>query len=53
MTDLYQKLYAYLIGQIDEAVTLLESEDLLKVQQARKLLEAALLHAEEQIIDAE
>ena len=25
MTDLYQKLYAYLVGQMDEALTLLEA----------------------------
>lgn len=53
MDNIDQKLYAYLVGQIDEAVTLLESGDLMKVQQARKLLEAALLHAEERIIGEE
>ncbi len=53
MDERYQKLYAYLVGQIDEAVTLLERGDLLKVQQARELLEAALLYAEEQVVDEE
>ncbi len=49
----YKKLYAYLVGEMDEAVTLLESMDLLKVQKAREQLKAALLYAEEQIVGKE
>lgn len=50
MTDLYQKLYAYLVGQIDEALTLLEDGE---AEKARALLAAALLRAEEQVIVSE
>lgn len=50
MTELYQKLYAYLVGQIDEALTLLEDGE---AEKARVLLAAALLRAEEQVISAQ
>ena len=50
MMDLYQKLYAYLVGQMDEALTLLEAGE---AEKARALLAAALLRAEERVIDAQ
>jgi len=42
----YQKLYAYLVGQIDCAVTILESEPE-KGAEVKELLKAALLTVEE------
>lgn len=49
----YQKMYAYLVGQIDQALTLLEEGDLVRAKPIRKLLETALLTAEEMYIDGE
>jgi len=48
----YQKLYAYLVGQVDEALGLLEEGDLVKAGPVRELLSNALLRAEEAYIDA-
>ncbi len=50
MDRLYQELYAYLVGQIDNALTLLEGGE---AEKARALLEAALLRAEERVISAQ
>ena len=43
----YQKLYAYLVGKIDDALELLEEGDLVKAAPIRELLQNALLRAEE------
>ena len=48
----YQKLYAYLVGQIDDALELLEVGDLVPSRPVRELLSSALLRAEEAYIDA-
>jgi len=48
----YQKLYAYLVGKIDDALELLEVGDLVKAAPIRELLQNALLRAEEAYIDA-
>ena len=48
----YQKLYAYLVGQIDEALELLEAGDLVPAHPVRELLQTALLRAEESYIEA-
>jgi len=48
----YQKLYAYLVGQIDDALELLEEGDLVAARPVRELLSSALLRAEEAYIDA-
>ena len=47
----YQKLYAYLVGKIDDALELLEVGDLVKAAPIRELLQNALLRAEEAYID--
>ena len=47
----YQKLYAYLVGKIDDALELLEEGDLVKAGPIRVLLQNALLRAEEAYID--
>jgi len=47
----YQKLYAYLVGKIDDALELLEEGDLVKAAPIRVLLQNALLRAEEAYID--
>lgn len=46
----YQKLYAFLVGKIDEALSILDKGDPLNLPQVRNILENALLEAEEQII---
>jgi len=43
----YKKLYTYLVGEVDEAITMLETGDLLLVSKVRELLKAALLRAED------
>ena len=47
----YQKLYAYLVGKIDDALELLESGDLVKARPIRELLQDALLRAEDSYIE--
>ena len=47
----YKKLYAYLVGQVDEAITLLETGNLLHVPQVRDMLKNALLTAEEMYLN--
>ena len=48
----YQKLYAHLVGQVDKALELLEAGDLVKAGPIRKLLQDALLKAEEMYVEA-
>ena len=48
----YQKMYAYLVGKIDDTLELLEEGDLVKAAPIRELLQTALLRAEEAYIDA-
>ena len=48
----YQKLYAYLVGKIDDALELLEEGDLVKAKPIRELLQNAILRTEEAYIDA-
>jgi len=43
----YKELYACLVGEVDEAITMLETGDLLLVSKVRELLKAALLRAED------
>ena len=38
----YKKAYAYLVGEIDKALTILDSGNLLEVGKARDILQAAL-----------
>ena len=48
----YKKLYAYLMGEVDEALTLLDTGNLLHVPKVREMLQNALLTAEEMYLDA-
>ena len=43
----YQKLYSYLVGEVDTALTLLDTGDLLQFQRVKEILENALHTAEE------
>lgn len=52
MTD-YKKLYAYLVGEIDEALTMMDTGDLLLYGQVRDKLQAALLEAEDRVISGQ
>ncbi len=47
----YQKLYAYLVGEIDAALTLLDTDDLLQFQRIRDILSNALQTAEEMYLE--
>ena len=47
----YQKLYAYLEGQVDKALELLEDGDLVKARPVRELLQDALLKTEEMYVE--
>ena len=47
----YQKLYAYLVGQVDKAMELLEAGDLVKARPVRELLQDALLKTEEMYVE--
>lgn len=49
--DLYQKLYAALVGRIDTALSLLETPTPESIQQAQRILQNALLSCEEAVID--
>lgn len=46
----YKKLYAYLMGEIDKALTLMDTGDLLVYDKVRQILNTAVLEAEERII---
>ena len=46
----YKRGYAYLMCQIDRALTILDSENLLEVGNARKILQTAMEEAEEFMI---
>ena len=48
----YQKLYAYLVGKVDDALELLEEGDLVAARPIRELLHSALLRTEDAYIDA-
>ena len=51
--EIYKKTYAYLVGIIDDALTILETGDLLQVDQVRRMWSEALLEAEERIITSQ
>lgn len=46
----YKKLYAYLVGEIDKALTLMDTENPFQWENVRAMLQNALLEAEERII---
>lgn len=43
----YKKLYAYLVGEIDEALTLMDDHNLLEWDHIRQVLQTALWEAED------
>ena len=47
----YQKLYAYLVGEVDAALTLLDTDDLLQFERIRDILSNALQTAEEMYLE--
>ena len=47
----YQALYSFLVGRVDEALTLLDTESPLVYRDVRELLSGALLEAEERAIE--
>lgn len=49
----YKKAYAYLVGEIDKALTILDSGNLLEVGKARDILQAALYEMEEYMISVD
>ena len=53
MDVIYRKLYSYLIGQIDDALTLLDEGNIFQFYRVKDILQNALLTAEEMYLDAE
>ena len=47
----YKKLYAYLLGELDAALTLMDNDDLLQYQKVKEILQNALLTAEDMYLD--
>ena len=47
----YKKLYAYLFGELDKALTLMEYDDLLQYQKVKEILQNALVTAEDIYLD--
>ena len=47
----YQKIYAYLVGQIDDVIENMGSLDLVAAEPIRRQLKQALLTAEEMYLD--
>lgn len=49
----YQKAYALLVGRIDEALTLMDSDDLMEFSRVQQILSDALEEAEEMFVGDE
>ena len=47
----YQKLYAYLVCEVDKALTLLDTDDLLQFEQVKEILFHALQTVEDMYLD--
>ena len=47
----YQKLYAYLVGEIDKALTLLDQDNLFAYPKVKTILQNALWFAEDMYLD--
>lgn len=47
----YQKLYAYVVGEVDAALTLLDTDDLLQFSRVREILCNALQTAVDMYLD--
>ena len=48
--EIYKKAYAYLVGEVDDALTLLDTGNLLEFNRVRDILTTALLEAEDMIV---
>ena len=48
--DLYRQLYAFLVSQIDDALSLLDTGDLLEIDHVREILSSALETAEKRVL---
>ena len=51
--EVYKKAYAHLVGEVDDALTLLDTGNLLEFKRIRDILSAALLEAEEMIVSSD
>ena len=49
----YKNLYAYLVGEVDKALTHMDKDDLLEWDQVKHILQNALWEAEEHYISSE
>ena len=49
----YQNLYAYLVGEIDKALTHMDNNDLLEWDHVKRILQNALWEAEERVTGGE
>jgi len=49
----YKKVYAYPVGEIDKALTLMDTENLLLFGEIKDILQNALLEAEDRVISSE
>ena len=51
--EIYKIAYAKLVGAIDDALTILDTGDLLRVNHVREMLQNALLEVEELIVSSQ
>ena len=51
--EIYKKAYAHLVGKVDEALTILDTHDLLEFDHVRDILAQALLEAEDMVITSQ
>ena len=49
--EIYKKAYAHLVGQVDEALTLMDTNNLLEFEHVRDILSTALSDVEMMIVD--
>ena len=49
----YKNLYAYLVGEIDKALTHMDKDDLLEWDHVKRILQNALWEAEERVTGGE
>ncbi|MDE6933660.1 MAG: hypothetical protein K2P10_05215 [Oscillospiraceae bacterium] len=49
----YKNLYAYLVGEVDKALTHMDKDDLLEWDQVKHILQNALWEAEERVTGGE
>ncbi|MBD5151247.1 MAG: hypothetical protein HDT16_01840 [Oscillibacter sp.] len=51
--EIYKIAYAKLVGAVDDALTILDTGDLLQVNHVREMLQNALLEVEELIVSSQ